>query len=716
MDRKRSRRLKALSTNGRDRQEGLFRFDGTREKRLFPAESAETFLPRPSSPDGDGRGKAGNPVVVRPAYDPGDEGAPIPQIRSEDSFRDGDERYRVVAENAMDGIAIVAGSLSFIFVNRRCAQIFGFANRDELLETPLGGVIHPDDRERIIEIVRKSQRGEHVPPRCEFKGLRKDGSLVQTEASQARTVYQGEPATIFYFRDMTEQKRADEERRRLSLIAEQAPEMIIVTDSSGVVQYVNAAFLRNSGRKGEEVVGAHLLECASDDGNRSFYEALWTRLQRERKWTGRITLKRQDGGFNEFDVHVSPMRNSMGELLNQVVTCRDVTAEVILGQQLRQAHKMEAIGTLAGGIAHDFNNILAAIIGNAELALDDVPAASGVHHNLEQIFHASQRAKDLVKQILAFSRRDNQEAVLVEAGPLVSETMKLLRSSIPATIDIRLHVEPGQDMIMADAGRLQQILMNLCSNAAHSMREKGGVLEVALREHQVGDDGSASLPDLPAGSYLMITVSDTGHGMTESVIERIFDPFFTTKKPGEGTGMGLAVVHGIVKSLNGAVTVESQPGNGSTFTVYLPIVAREAERTVQEATLPLPGGKEHILFVDDETPIAEMNCTILQRLGYEVTALSSSTEAFEVFASHPEAFDLVITDQTMPDLTGAELAKRIRSVRRDTPVILVTGFSETMDADRARKIGINQLLMKPIIKQELAEAIRSAMESRGKVR
>ena len=716
MDEKRSKRLKALSTNGRIRQDGLFQLDATREVPPLPGGSAEPFFPRPLSWEGDEKRKAGNPPVAHQVYDGADETAPIPQAGLEETFRDSEERYRVVAENATDGIAIVTDSQSFVFVNKKCAQIFGFTNRDELLGLPLGGIIHPDDWDRVLEIVRKSQRGEHVPPRCEFKGLRKDGGLIQAEASEARTTYRGEPATIVYFRDITERKRADEERRRLSLIAEQAPEMIVVTDNSGVVQYVNAAFLKNSGRKWEEVVGAHVLDCPGGVGNGSFYEALWARLQRERKWTGRITLKRQDGGFTEFDVHVSPMRDSLGDLLNQVVTCRDVTAEVILGQQLRQSHKMEAIGTLAGGIAHDFNNILAAIIGNAELALDDVPEGSGVHHNLEQIFQASQRAKDLVKQILAFSRRDNQEAVLMEAGPLVAETMKLLRSSIPATIDIRHRVEPGRDKIMADAARLQQILMNLCSNAAHAMREKGGVLEVVVREHQVNEDATASLPDLPAGSYLMIAVSDTGHGMTANVMERIFDPFFTTKKPGEGTGMGLAVVHGIVKSLNGAVTVESQPGKGSVFTVYLPIVARESERTVQEATLPLPGGRERILFVDDEAPIAEMNCAILQRLGYDVTALSSSTEAFEVFASRPEAFDLVITDQTMPDLTGAELAKRIRSIRRETPVILVTGFSETMDAERARKIGIHQLLMKPIIKQELAEAIRSAMESRGKAR
>ena len=367
MDEKRSKRLKALSTNGRIRQDGLFQLDATREVPPLPGGSAEPFFPRPLSWEGDEKRKAGNPPVAHQVYDGADETAPIPQAGLEETFRDSEERYRVVAENATDGIAIVTDSQSFVFVNKKCAQIFGFTNGDELLGLPLGGIIHPDDRDRVLEIVRKSQRGEHVPPRCEFKGLRKDGGLIQAEASEARTTYRGEPATIVYFRDITERKRADEERRRLSLIAEQAPEMIVVTDNSGVVQYVNAAFLKNSGRKWEEVVGAHVLDCPGGVGNGSFYEALWARLQRERKWTGRITLKRQDGGFTEFDVHVSPMRDSLGDLLNQVVTCRDVTAEVILGQQLRQSHKMEAIGTLAGGIAHDFNNILAAIIGNAEL-------------------------------------------------------------------------------------------------------------------------------------------------------------------------------------------------------------------------------------------------------------------------------------------------------------------------------------------------------------
>jgi PAS domain S-box-containing protein len=637
-----------------------------------------------------------------------------PQRKAEEGFRESEERYRMVVENSSDGMMILSAAHTLLYANPKCLQMFGYADIQDLLGSPVTAVIHPDDRDRVTEIGRRRQKDEHMPSRYQVKGLHRDGSVVHVEAQITRTIYRKEEAYLVLLHDVTERRHAEDERRRLSLVVEHAPEMILVLDKAGIVQYGNLAFQRNCGKRSEELVGGHVLECAGGEDGNNFYEALWARLQRGRRWSGRMALRGQDGDLREFDVSISPMRSTVGEVLNQVVTCRDVTTEVMLEQQLRQAHKMEAIGTLAGGIAHDFNNILAAIIGNAELALDDVPAGSGVHHNLEQIFKASQRAKDLVKQILAFSRRDNQEAVLVEAGPLVIETMKLLRSSIPATIDIRHHVEPGRDTVMADAARLQQILMNLCANAAHAMREKGGILEVTLKEHQAGPDSLAALPDLKPGPYLTIMVRDTGHGMSEAVMERIFDPFFTTKRPGEGTGMGLAVVHGIVKSLNGMVSVTSRPGEGSLFTVYLPIITSETDRTVQEEVLPLPGGKEHILFVDDEAPIVEMNSMMLERLGYKVTACSSSRKALELFTSNPGAFDLVITDQTMPDLTGAELTKRLRNVRRDIPVILITGFSETMDVDRARRVGIQRLLMKPIIKHELAEAIRAVVGEKEK--
>ncbi len=633
------------------------------------------------------------------------------QRSTEEGFRESEERYRIVVENSSDGMAIFSADQIFLEVNPRCLQIFGYANKEELVGSSIANIVHPDDRERLLEMAGR-QRGEHTPVHGEFKGLRKDGSALYVEASVVGTVYKKEAASLAFLRDITERRYAEEERRRLSLLVEHAVEMILVVDNAGIVQYANLAFLKGSGKNSGDLTGRHVIDCATGEDDKGFYEALWARLQKRKRWTGRMTLKLKDGGFREFDVNLSPMRNAAGDVFNQAVTCRDITAEAILEQQLRQAHKMEAIGTLAGGIAHDFNNILAAIIGNAELALDDVPVGSSVHHNLEQIFKASQRARDLVKQILTFSRRENQEAVLVAAGPLITETMKLLRSSIPATIQIHHRVEPGRNTIMVDAARLQQILMNLCANAAHAMREKGGILEVTLREYQTGPEPIASLPDLKPGPYLMIEVSDTGHGMSEAVMERIFDPFFTTKRPGEGTGMGLAVVHGIVKSLNGAIAVSSQPEKGSTFTVWLPMVVSETEGTVREETSPLPGGKEHILMVDDERSIVEMNSTILERLGYEVTALTSSTQALELFTSNPQAFDLVITDQTMPELTGADLARRIRALRKEIPVILMTGFSETIDGERARRMGIRRMLMKPVVKNELAEAIREVMKDR----
>ncbi len=626
-------------------------------------------------------------------------------------LKESEERYRIVVEHSGDGIAMSSGE-TLLYANPRCLEILGYKNAEEAAGLTVSSFVHPDDRERVLGLLERKQGGEAGPSRLELRVLCKDGRIAYIESSVARTAYGGEPVLIMLLRDVTERKAAEEERKRLALLVDKASEMILMTDKAGIVTYANGAFLQVRGKKPAEVVGMRLLDCAGEDDG-DFYEGLWARIQKERKWNGRMTPKGRDGRFRELDVAVSPVRDSSGAVTNYVIVCRDVTTEAILELQLRQAHKMEAIGTLAGGIAHDFNNILAGILGNAELALDEAPEGSAMQHNLEQIFKAGQRGKELVKQILAFSRADQQEPILVEAGPLVTETMKLLRSSIPATIDVRHHVEPGRDKVLVEAGRLQQIMMNLCSNAAHAMREKGGVLEVTVKEYQLGAQEGA-LSELAQGAYLVISVSDTGQGMTEAVMERIFDPFFTTKRPGEGTGMGLAVVHGIMKSLKGAITVSSQPGKGSVFSVYLPIAAGETGKTVSEEKGALTGGKEHILFVDDDKPLVDMNTLLLKRLGYQVTAFSSSPAAIDEFVRNPDAFDLVITDQVMPDFRGTDLAKKIRSVRKDIPIILITGFSEAVDADRCKKMGINHLLMKPIVRHELASVIRLLLDKQGK--
>jgi nitrogen-specific signal transduction histidine kinase/CheY-like chemotaxis protein len=388
---------------------------------------------------------------------------------------------------------------------------------------------------------------------------------------------------------------------------------------------------------------------------------------------------------------------------------RDVTHIVRLEKQLRQAQKMEAIGTLAGGIAHDFNNILTIIIGYAEILLDGVSEENPMRVDLEEVLKAGFRARGLVEQILTFSRQTDQERRPLQIAPIVKEALKLLRASIPKTIEIRENIATESGMILADPTQIHQVLMNLCTNSAHAMREKGGRLEVGLIDVHLDYETAAQYPDLGPGPYLRLTVSDTGHGMERTVRERIFDPFFTTKGPGEGTGLGLAMVYGIVKSHRGEITVYSEPGKGTTFHVFLPKVEVELIPST-EPLLPLSQGKERILFVDDEEGVVQMGRKMLERLGYEVIISTDGREALEIFRSQPEQIDLVITDQTMPNITGAELAQELMRIRPDIPVILCSGFSELIDQEKAKAMGIREFVMKPIITRDIGETIRRVLE------
>jgi signal transduction histidine kinase len=386
-----------------------------------------------------------------------------------------------------------------------------------------------------------------------------------------------------------------------------------------------------------------------------------------------------------------------------------------LEAQLRQAQKLEAIGTLAGGIAHDFNNILTAILGYTDLALDDVRQDSNAWSYLHEVRKAGLRAKTLVQQILTFSRRTEQPRMPVHLPLLIEEALALLRASLPSTIEIRQEITQDVGPVLADPTQLHQVLLNLSANAAHAMRETGGRLEVRLEAVEVDEQMTAQHPELQPGPYVCITVTDTGHGMTPEVMERIFEPFFTTKEPGEGTGMGLALVHGIVTSYGGTVLVASAIGQGTTFTVYLPRVADLVSRAVSQEGPPLAGappGAECVLFVDDEAALVTLGEAILRRLGYEVVVCTSSAEALEVFRAAPQRFDLVITDQTMPHMTGEGLAQALRHLQPDIPIILCTGFSHVMHAERARELGIDAFLMKPLAMQQLAQTIQQVMAAR----
>jgi signal transduction histidine kinase/ActR/RegA family two-component response regulator len=420
------------------------------------------------------------------------------------------------------------------------------------------------------------------------------------------------------------------------------------------------------------------------------------------------TKKTPDGKI--WQIKGCPVRDESGEIVSVIEISDDVTELVSLEDRLRRAQKMEAIGTLAGGIAHDFNNILGAIIGYTEIAELQVPDDSKAKESLKEVLNAGHRARDLVKQILAFSRREGQERIPIQIAPIAKEALKLLRSSLPTTVEIRQKLETDTDIVEADPTQIHQVLMNLCTNAAHAMRKEGGILEVSVHNLELRRwDSESGRFDIPPGNYLRITVSDTGQGMPPEVLERIFEPYFTTKEKGEGTGLGLSVVHGIVKSYGGAITAHSEPEKGSTFHVYFPVIEKKAEVPETEEIAPVPTGNERILFIDDEPTLVDLGKQMLEGLGYKVTTRTSSIEALELFEAKSSQFDLVITDMTMPQMTGDKLAHEVKKIRADVPIILCTGFSEKISG-RRDDLKIDGLLMKPVDKIKMAKTIRKVLD------
>jgi len=393
------------------------------------------------------------------------------------------------------------------------------------------------------------------------------------------------------------------------------------------------------------------------------------------------------------------------------------TAEIQarMAAQFHQVAKLEALGTFAGGIAHEFNNVLGAMKGYLELAcmtLETVPGAAKISSKLKASLKAADRARDLVKQILAFSRQNEREPRPLEVLSIIKESLKLLRASLPATVEIRPNLDPRCGLVLADPVQISQILMNLSSNAFEAMRDTGGVLQINLEPLRLEGGSPEPGVELKSGPYLRLTVEDNGCGMNQTILERIFDPFFTTKPVGEGTGLGLSAVHGIVHSLGGAIGVSSKPGKGSAFRVYLPSDQSPSTAEVP-MTGPIPRGTEHILLVDDEPAIVEIGVEFLQDLGYRVTAFTSGPNAWKEFQAQPQAFDLLITDLTMPLLTGLDLAEAALKLRPDLLVLLTTGYSEANISARAQQIGIRQCLLKPLVLRHLGWTIRRQLDGKA---
>lgn len=570
--------------------------------------------------------------------------------------------------------------------------------------------VHPDDRKMVRAAVTDA---------LEKKGTYSvEHRIVLPDGTERHVYDQGEVfwddcdtpvRMVGIVQDITERKILEMERTRLATAVEYVGESILITDQEGKILYVNPAFSKITGYKKEEAIGHNPRFLQSGRHNQEFYATMWKTLKRGESWSGHFVNRKKDGSLFEEDATISPILDSEGTIVNYVAVKHDVTEKVELQKQLSQAQKLESLGTLAGGIAHDFNNILAAILGYGELVLYSLPDESSLRVNQQQVLKAVHRATELVKQILTFSRRSEPTCKPIQVREVVAEALQLLRASIPAFIEFRLNLGEDCGTVLADPTQLHQITMNLCTNAYHAMRGRAkGVLGVSLTSVELGSQQLQNKIALRPGSYVKIEVSDNGQGMSKEVMERIFEPYYTTKIQGDGTGLGLSQVHGIVKSIGGDITVDSEVGTGSIFHVYLPKVVSENSR---EAVISpsLQGGNERLLVVDDEVSIVQMEKQILESLGYQVTLMTSSTEAWRFFERNPDSFDLVLTDMTMPNMSGFELATKIMQLRKDTPVILCTGYSEIINEKEAKAIGICQYLMKPITRKDLAIAIRQAL-------
>jgi len=629
--------------------------------------------------------------------------------QAEEALRKSEEKYRTLLKTTSEGWWLLNSEQETIEVNQALCNMLGYSEKEMLGKTPFDFV---DDENRKIFVEQTSKISTTAHRSYEVTVKKKNGEdlFAHFNASTIRDESGDVQGSFALITDITERKEAQKERDRLAIAIEQAAESVFITDRDGTIQYVNPAFERLTGYSRKDAIGQNPRILKSGKHDTLFYKEMWDTLSRGDAWQGRFINKKKDGSLYEAKATITPILDEHGKITNFVSIKRDVTHEIKLEKQLIQSQKMEAIGTLAGGIAHDFNNILSAIMGYSELALIKAPKEKQLYNNVQNILHASHRAKDLVQQILTFSRKSEEEKAPVQISHLVKEALKFLRSSLPTTIEIREEIAREIGIVNANPTQMHQVIMNLCTNASHAMQKEGGILEVSLRNIDLDFHSIAQYPDIDPGKYLRLTVSDTGQGIAPEIMERIFEPYFTTEEKGVGTGMGLSVVHGIVKGHGGMVTVYSEPGKGSTFHVYIPLIQEEEKRPEIDEDAPVPTGTEHILFIDDEPVLADLGKQMLDRLGYEVTSRTSSVEALELFKAQPDRFDLVITDMTMPQMTGDKLAMEIEKIRPDIPIIICTGYSERITEDKAKWIGIKAFAMKPVVMKDLANTVRKVID------
>ena len=629
---------------------------------------------------------------------------------AEEKLRESEEKFRLTFDASPDSINInrLQDGL-YVDINRGFTELTGYTREDVIGKTSMEINIWDDidDRKKLVAALKSSGLCENL--QAQFR--RKDGS-VTTALMSARVVHlQGEPHIISITRDISERIKADNVTRENELkfrtLYELSPQAIALTKiATGELLDVNDKLCELTQYSREEIIG----KTTTDVG---FYsekdrQTFMSELMRSGQVNGlEMEFFAKDGSILTALMFARPVK-IMGEPLLLTIF-HNITEQKNLEKNIAQAQRMEAIGNLAGGIAHDFNNLLFPIIGMAELLTEDLDPGSVQYENVQEILKAGMRGSDLVKQILAFSRQSRHKIIPVRVQQVLRDVVKLSRATIPTNIEISEDIQKDCGLVLADPGQIHQIGMNLITNAYHAVEETGGSISVSLKEKIVADDENPS-DSFVTGRYAVLSFTDNGSGIPTHAMDKIFDPYFTTKERGKGTGLGLSVVYGIVKEHHGDITVTSELGKGTTFNVYLPIMAQAEKSVPVEKKEDDPKGHEQILLVDDEETIAKLEKQMLERLGYRVIMCVNSLEALQIFKIKSESFDLVISDMTMPNMTGDQLAREMIAIRPDIPIIICTGFSERINQEKAELIGVKGFLMKPIVKAEIAKTVRKVLD------
>ncbi len=598
------------------------------------------------------------------------------------------------------------------FVSAKAWDIFGLTAEHVRFFERFVACIPEAERKRFLDSVYESA-DKVAPWQYEGRFIRPDGKTIWF-SGHATPRKDGDTVMSYgVLLDITRRRHLEESLHLTRFIFDKASIGIFRIGLDGKILDVNEQVCRSLGYSAAELCQMKVFDIDPDFSPRQWPQHLET-VRRQKSDLLESRQRHKDGTV--FPVRVLVNLVTYEDQEYHVAFVEDISERERarreaqrLQEALSQAQKMEAIGTLAGGIAHDFNNILAAIIGYTELALPQTASQDRLHRYLEQIQTAGLRARDLVQQILTFSRRDERKLRPLQPAPLVKEALRLLRSSLPTTIEIRQAIAADTLPVLADPTQIHQIVMNLCTNAAHAMEADGGRLDVRLEQVRLSAEDVRLEPGLRPGDYLRFTVADTGPGIAPEILARIFDPYFTTKPKGKGTGLGLAVVHGIVQSYGGSISVDSQAGSGATFTVYLPAAEKQINDEPKKNG-SLPGGSEHVLLVDDEPVLIDVGRQMLEAMGYRVTTCEGSMAALELVRAAPRAFDLVITDMTMPQMTGDRLAAQLLKIRPDLPIVINTGYSNKISAEKAAAIGVKAFVHKPLVMAELATAVRKVLD------